>query len=47
MRSLIPVVMDNFKYLVAFSCDDLNKKDPNVFVDLIDASETLCKELFK
>ena len=47
MRSLIPAVMDNFKCLTAFSCDVLNKKDTNVFVDLIDACETLCNELFK
>ena len=39
--------MDNFKCLIAFSCDVLNKKDTNVFVDLIDACETLCKELLK
>ena len=47
MRSSIPAVMDNFKCFTAFSCDVLNKKDTNVSVDLIDAYETLCKELFK
>ena len=30
-----------------FSCDVLNEKDTNVFVDLIDACETLRKELLK
>ena len=39
--------MDNFKCLTAFSCDVLNKKDTNVFVDLIDTCETLRKELLK
>ena len=39
--------MDNFKCLTAFSCDVFNKKDTNVFVDLIDACETLRKELLK
>ena len=39
--------MDNFKCLTAFSYDVLNKKDTNVFVDLIDACETLRKELLK
>ena len=29
------------------SCDVLNKKDTNVSIDLVDACETLCKELFK
>ena len=38
--------MDN-KYLTIFDCDDLNKKDTVVFVDLIDACETLRKELLK
>lgn len=47
MRSLIPTVMDNLKCLIAFSCDVLNKKDTNVSIDLIDACETLHKELFK
>ena len=36
--------MDNFKCLTIFDCDDLNKKD---IVDLIDACETLRKELLK
>ena len=39
--------MDNFKCLTVFDCDDLNKKDIVVSIDLIDASETLCKELLK
>ena len=39
--------MDNFKCLTAFGCDVLNKKDTNVFVDFIDACETLRNELFK
>ena len=39
--------MDNFKCLIAFGCDVLNKKDTNVFVDLIDACETLRRELTK
>ena len=39
--------MDNFKCLTAFSCDVLNKNDTNVSIDLIDACETLHKELFK
>ena len=39
--------MDNFKCLSAHICDDLNKNDTIVFVDLIDACETLHKELFK
>ena len=39
--------MDNFKYLSAHICDDLNKKDTNAFVDLFDGCETLCRELFK
>ena len=47
MRSLIPVVIDNFKCLNTFSYDVLNKKDIIVSVDLIDACETLHKELFK
>ena len=46
-RSLIPAIMDNFKCLIAFSCDVLNKKDNNVYVDLIDAYETLHRELTK
>ena len=39
--------MDNFKCLTVFYCDDLNKKDTVVSVDLIDACETLRKELLK
>ena len=39
--------MDNFKCLSAHICDDLNKNDTIVFVDLIDACETLRKELSK
>ena len=39
--------MDNFKCLIVFDCDVLNKKDTIVFVDLIYACETLCKKLSK
>ena len=39
--------MDNFKCLTVFDCDDLNKKDTIVSVDLIDACETLRKKLLK
>ena len=39
--------MDNFKYLSAHICDDLNEKDTNAFVDLFDGCETLCRELTK
>ena len=39
--------MDNFKCLTAFGYDVLNKKDTNVSVDLIDACETLRRELTK
>ena len=39
--------MNNFKCLTVFDCDDLNKKDIVVFVDLIDACEILCKKLLK
>ena len=39
--------MDNFKCLTIFYCDDLNKKDTVVSVDLFDACETLHKELLK
>ena len=39
--------MDNFKCLSAHICDDLNKKDTIVFVDLVDARETLRRELTK
>ena len=37
--------MDNFKCLSTHICEILNKKDTIVFVDLIDGSETLHKEL--
>ena len=40
-------IMDNFKCLTAFGCDNLNKNDTNVFVDFIDACETLRRELSK
>ena len=39
--------MDNFKCLSTHICDDLNKKNTNVSIDIIDACETLRKELFK
>ena len=39
--------MDNFKCLIVFDRNDLNKKDTVVSVDLIDACETLRKELLK
>ena len=39
--------MDNFNCLFAHICDDLNKKDIIVSIDLVDACETLRKELFK
>ena len=39
--------MDNFKCMSAHICDDLNKNDTFVSVDLIDACETLYKELSK
>ena len=44
---MIPVIMDNLKCLSAHVCDDLNKNDTIVFVDLFDAYETLRKELSK
>ena len=47
MRSLIPAIINNFKCLSANICDDLNKKDTIVFVDLIDDCETFRKELFE
>ena len=37
--------MDNLKCLSAYVCDNLNKEDAIVFIDLIDACETLQKEL--
>ena len=39
--------MDNLKCLSAHVCDNLNKKDIVVSVDLIDACKTLRKELLK
>lgn len=39
--------MDNFKYLLAHICDDLNKNDTIASVDLVDACETLHRELTK
>ena len=39
--------MDHFKCLTVFDYDDLNKKNIVVSVDLIDACETLRKELLK
>ena len=39
--------MDNLKCLSAHVCDDLNKNDTIVFVDLFDAYETLRKEFSK
>ena len=39
--------MDNFKCLIAFGHDNLNKNDTNVSVDFIDACETLRKESIK
>ena len=39
--------MDNFKCMSAHICDDLNKNDTFVSIDLIDACETLYKELSK
>ena len=45
--SLIPAIMNNLKCLSAHVCDNLNKEDAIVSVDLIDAYETLHKELLK
>ena len=45
VRSLIPAIINNFKCLSAFGCEDLNKKDNIASVDLIDARETLSREL--
>ena len=39
--------MDNFKCLTIFYCDDLNKKEIVVSIDLVDACEILRKELLK
>ena len=47
VRSLIPAVIVNFKYLLVHMCYNLNKEDANVFVDLVDAYETLHRELTK
>ena len=47
MRSLIPAIMDNLKCFSAHVYDNLNKEDAIVFVDLIDACETLRRELTK
>ena len=47
MKSLIPVIMHNFKCLTVFNCDVLNKKDTIVFIDIFYACETLCKKLSK
>ena len=44
---MIPAIIDNLKCLSPHVCDDLNKKDTVVFVDLIDACETLHKKLSK
>ena len=45
--SEILAIMDNFKCMSAHICDDLNKNDTFVSIDLIDACETLYKELSK
>ena len=47
VRSLIPTVKDNFKCHSTHICDNLNKEDAIVSVDLVDACETLHKELTK
>ena len=39
--------MDNFKCHSVHICDNLNKKDANFSIDLIDAFETLHRELSK
>ena len=39
--------MDNFKCLSAYICENLNKEDAIVSVDLIDVCETLHRELTK
>ena len=39
--------MEKFKCLYAQICDNLNKEDANVSIDLIDACETLRRELSK
>ena len=47
MRSLTPVVMNNFKCLFAHICENLNKKYANVSVDFIDDCETFHREFSK
>ena len=47
MRSLIPTVMDNFECLSAHTYENLSKKVTIVFVHLVDACETLHRELTK
>ena len=44
---MILVIIDNFKCLIVFDCDVLNKKYTIIPVDLFDACETLRKELSK
>ena len=39
--------MDNFKCLSTHICDDLKKKNIIISVDLVDACETLIRELTK
>ena len=36
---MIPVIMDNFKCLIIFDCDVLNKKDTIVSIDPFEACE--------
>ena len=43
----IVYIMDNFKCVSAHICYVLNRNYTIVLVDLIDACETLCMELFK
>ena len=44
---MIPAILDNLKCLSDHVCDNLNEKDAIVSADLIDAYETLRKELLK
>ena len=44
---MIPAITDNFKCFSSHICDNLNKKNTIVSVDLIDTCETLRKELLK
>ena len=44
---MILAIEDSLKHLSAYICDDLNKKDTNVSVDLFDTCETLRRELTK